>query len=304
MEKFDIHILGCGSALPTLKHHPTSQVLNIREKLFMIDCGEGTQQNFRRTHLKFSRLNHIFISHLHGDHCFGLIGLVSTLNLLGRTNALYIYGPSGIKEFLMPQIDFFCPNIAFEVIIKSFSTKKKALIYEDRTLTVHSIPLRHRLPTMGFYFEERAPLPHIRRDMIDFLKIPIYAINSIKQGADWITEDGAFYPNEHLVFPATPARKYAYLSDTCFVPENADLVKGATLLYHEATFLESEAKRAEETQHSTAKQAAEFAKLADVQQLLIGHYSGRYDSEDQHLSEAQTIFPNTLLAQEGLCISI
>lgn len=304
MEKFDVHILGCGSALPTLKHNPSSQVLNIREKLFMIDCGEGTQQQLRRTHLKFSRLNHIFISHLHGDHCFGLIGLISTFNLLGRTGTLYIYGPTGIEEFLRPQINFFCPKIEFEVVIKSFNTKERTLIYEDRTITVHSIPLRHRLPTMGFHFEERPSLPHIRREMIDFLKIPIYAINEIKLGADWTTEGGTVIPNSRLVSPASPPRSYAYCSDTIFLPENAEIVKGTNLLYHEATFIENEAKRAKETYHSTAKEAAEFARLAEAQRLLIGHYSGRYDNEEAHLAEAQSIFPNTLLAQEGLCVSL
>lgn len=304
MEKFDLHILGCGSALPTLRHNATSQVLNIREKLFMIDCGEGTQQQLRRTHLKFSRLNHIFISHLHGDHCFGLIGLISTFNMLGRTNALHIYGPSGIEAFLRPQIQFFCPTITFEVHIHTISTNKIEVIYEDRTLSVTTIPLRHRLPTTGFFFREKPLLPNIKREIIDFLNIPFHAINGIKQGESWTTTEGVTYPNDRLVTPAPTPRSYAYCSDTTFLPQNADLVRGATLLYHEATFIESEVKRAAETLHSTAKQAAKFACLSEVKQLLIGHYSGRYTTEEQHLKEAQEIFHNTLLAQEGLCLSL
>lgn len=304
MEKFDIHILGCGSSLPTLRHNPTSQLLNIREKLFMIDCGEGTQQQFRHTHLKFSRLHHIFISHLHGDHCFGLIGLISTFNMLGRTNALHIYGPSGIEDFLRPQIHFFCPTIAFKVYTHSFDTKQSALIYEDRTLTVETIPLAHRLPTAGFLFRERPILPHIKRDMIDFLQIPFHAINAIKQGADWTTEEGITYSNDRLVTPSPPARSYAYCSDTAFLPENADFLRDVTLLYHEATFIESEVKRAAETGHSTARQAATFAQLCHAKQLVIGHYSGRYPTEEEHLREAKAVFENTILAQEKMCISL
>lgn len=304
MEKFQLTILGCGSALPTLRHYPSSQVLNIREKLFMIDCGEGSQQQLRRYHLKFSRLNHIFISHLHGDHCFGIIGLISTFNLLGRTNKLSVYGPKGIEEFLRPQIRFFCPNLAFEVEICVVSTKESTLVYEDRTVTVRSLPLRHRLPTTGYIFEEKAPLPHIKRDMIDFYRIPFYAINHIKNGEDWTTEEGKVIPNHLLVTPSAPGRTYVYCSDTSFLPDNARYATGANLIYHEATFAAAAAARAAETGHSTAAQAAEFARLSAARRLIIGHFSARYDDESALLEEAQALFPDTLLAHEGLVIDI
>lgn len=302
MENIELHILGCGSALPTVKHNPTSQVLSLRGKNFMIDCGEGTQLQLRRSKLRFHNLGHIFISHLHGDHCFGLIGLISTFNLLGRTADLHIFAPKGLKALMQPQLDFFCKGITFKVDIQTISTNRCETIFEDRSVSVKTIPLRHRMPCCGFLFEEKGILPHIRRDMIDFLKIPHYAINSIKEGADWTTSDGVVYPNERLVTPNSPARSYAYLSDTAFVPENAQWVQGVDLLFHEATFAESEALRAEQTQHSTAKQAAEFARLAQVKKLLIGHYSSRYDDDRILLEEAQTIFPNTILAKENLKI--
>ena len=304
MENFELHILGCGSALPTIKHFPSSQVLSMRGKLFMIDCGEGAQLQLRRSKLRFHNLGHIFISHLHGDHCFGLIGLISTFDLLGRTADIHIYSPDGLEELLRPQLDFFCKGMSFKVIFHTFPTKKSSIIYEDRSVKVTTIPLRHRMPCCGFFFEEQGNLPHIRRDMIDYLHIPLYAINNIKNGAGWTTEDGTIYAHEQLVFPAEPSRSYAYLSDTSFLPENAGLVQNADLIFHEATFAESESMRAKQTQHSTASQAAEFAKLANAKKLVIGHFSSRYDDDTILLNEAKKVFPHTLLAKENLKIKI
>lgn len=299
MEKFDVHILGCGSALPTLKHWPSSQLVNIREKLFMIDCGEGTQVQFRRSRQKFTRLTHIFISHLHGDHIFGLIGLLSTLSLAGRTLPMHIYAHAELETLMRPQLDFFCKGIAYEVVFHALPTDGEShMIFEDRSVEVYTIPLRHRVPCCGFLFKEKALLPHIRRDMIDYLEIPYYAINSIKQGADWTTEDGRVIKNEELVFPAEHARTYAYCSDTCYQPQNVPLLKGADLLYHEATFGQDHQARAYETLHSTAQQAAQIAKAAEVKKLVIGHYSSRYDDETVLLNEAKSVFENTELAQE------
>ena len=304
MENFEVHVLGCGSALPTMKHFPSSQVLSLRGKNFMIDCGEGAQLQLRRSKLRFNNLGHIFISHLHGDHCFGLIGLISTFDLLGRNADLHIFSPSGLEELLRPQMNFFCKGIAFKVIFHTFSTKQSALIFEDRSVQVTTVPLKHRMPCCGFLFQEKANLPHIRRDMIDYLQIPLYAINSIKSGEGWTTAEGEFYPHEKLVIPADPARSYAYLSDTAFVPRNAKLVKGVDLLFHEATFAETEALRAKQTLHSTATQAAEFAKMAQAKKLMIGHYSSRYDDDTLLLREAQSVFPNTILAKENLKVDI
>lgn len=304
MEKIDIKILGCGSALPTVKHNPTSQIVSLRGKNYMIDCGEGTQLQLRRSRVRFHDLGHIFISHLHGDHCFGLIGLISTLDLLGRTADIHIYSPEGLETLLRPQLNFYCAGLSFQVVFHPFSTRKGEVIFEDRSLKVTTIPLRHRMPCCGFLFQEKGILPHIRRDMIDYLQIPTYAINNIKNGADWVTAEGKVYPHEQLVYPADPARSYAYLSDTAFVPENARYVQGVDVLFHEATFAESEVLRAKQTLHSTARQAAQFAQLAGVKQLVIGHFSSRYDDDSLLLREAQEIFPATVLAKENLTITL
>lgn len=304
MEKFELHILGCGSALPTTKHVPTSQVLSLRDKLFMIDCGEGTQLQMRKSRLRFLRLGHIFISHLHGDHCFGLMGLISTFSLLGRTAPLHIHAPRELEGLMRPQLDFYCRGGSFEVVFHGFDPAVSECIFEDRSVSVTTIPLRHRLPCSGFLFEEKPGLPHIRRDMMDYLEIPVCEFNNIKLGADWVRPDGTVIPNERLVKPAEPARRFAYCSDTAFVPANAELVRGVDLLFHEATFGSADERRAAETFHSTAAQAAEFARLAGVRRLVIGHYSSRYDDEQQLLAESRAVFPDTSLACEGAVFSI
>lgn len=306
MEKFDIHILGCGSALPTTRHLPSTQVVNVRDKLFMIDCAEGCQLQLRRTGLKFSRMNHIFISHLHGDHCFGLIGLISTFDLLGRTSQLHIYSPGEtLERLLRPWLDFFCRDMGYEVVFHAFSPNHTEIIYEDRSLTVSTIPLKHRVPCCGFFFREKAPLPHIRRDMVDFLHIPFFAINAIKEGGNWEDADGKVWTHEQLtVAPAAQARSYAYCSDTMPVAKNTELVRGADLLYHEATFGADAAPRARETGHSTAAQAAQFAAQAEVGRLVIGHFSARYDDEKELLKEAKAAFADTHLAYEGMKIEL
>ena len=305
MEKFDVHILGCGSALPTLRHLPSAQLINLREKLFMVDCGEGAQLAFRRSRQKFSRLSHIFISHLHGDHIFGLIGLLSTLSLAGRTAPIFIHAHEALEGLLRPQLDFFCKGIEYEVNILPLPQDGKShVVYEDRSVAVHSIPLHHRVPSCGFLFKEKPVLPHIRRDMIDFLHIPYYAINSIKEGAGWTTEEGEFYPNERLVMPADPARSYAYCSDTCYKPDIVPILQHTSVLYHEATFGKEYIRRAVETLHSTAEQAALIAKEAQVGRLVIGHFSSRYETEEGLLKEASAVFPNTSLAREGMVIHV
>ncbi len=304
MEKFDLHILGCGSALPTTRHFPTSQVVNLRDKLFMIDCGEGAQLQFRKSRLKFSRLNHIFISHLHGDHCFGLLGLISTLNLLGRTADLHIHSPKGLEELLAPILAFFNRQMTYKIFFHTFETKEPALIYEDRSLTVTTIPLRHRMPCCGFLFAEKPSPNHILRDMIDFYQVPVYELNRIKNGADYVTPEGEVIPNSRLTRPSAAPRRYAYCSDTICLPSIVGQIKGVDLLFHEATFAEDAAARAKETFHTTASQAAQIARDAGVKKLLIGHFSARYDDERLLLDEAGAIFPNTQLAKETLCISV
>lgn len=304
MEKFELHILGCGSALPTTRHFATSQVVNLRDKLFMIDCGEGAQMQLRKSRLKFSRLNHIFISHLHGDHCFGLMGLISTFGLLGRTAELHIHSPKGLEELLTPMLNFFCHTLAYKVIFHEFDTRQTSGVYEDRSMTVTTIPLQHRIPCCGFLFAEKARPNHIIRDMVDFYKVPVYELNRIKNGSDYVTPEGEVIANTRLTRPSDPPRKYAYCSDTIFRPEIVKQLSGVDLLFHEATFAESELARAKETYHTTAAQAARIALEAGVRQLVIGHFSARYEDESILLKEASAVFPNTILAKENLCISL
>ena len=304
MEKFEVHILGCGSALPTTRHLATSQVINIREKLFMIDCGEGAQVQLRKSRLKFSRLNHIFISHLHGDHCFGLMGLISTFGMLERTANLHIHCHADLQHILEPQIEFFCKGMPYNVVFELFNPGEQTVIYDDRSVSVETIPLRHRVPCCGFLFREKPTPNHIRRDMIDFYQIPIYLINRIKNGEDYVLEDGTVIPNARLTIPSDPPRSYAYCSDTCYLPRICEQIKGCDLLFHEATFADADAKRAKETFHTTAPQAAEIAKAAQVKKLVIGHYSARYEDESILLKEASEIFPQTILAQENLKIEL
>ena len=304
MEKFEVNILGCGSALPTTRHFASSQVVNIREKLFMIDCGEGAQLQLRRSKLKFSRLNHIFISHLHGDHCFGLMGLISTFGLLGRTATLHIYAHKELEKLLAPQLEFFCKGMSYSVEFHAIDPTKAAVIYNDRSVTISTIPLKHRIPTCGFLFQEKQTPNHIIRDMVDFYKIPVFELNRIKNGEDYVTPDGTVVPNHRLTTPSDPARSYAYCSDTICLKNIIPLIKGVNLLFHEGTFAQADAPRAKETFHTTAMQAAEIARDAEVKQLLIGHFSARYEDESILLKEAQSIYPNTLLAKENMNITI
>lgn len=304
MERFEVNILGCGSALPTTRHFSSSQVVNIREKLFMIDCGEGAQLQLRRSKLKFTRLSHIFISHLHGDHCFGLMGLISTFGLLGRTASLHIYAHEELEKLLQPQLNFFCKGMTYEVKFHAIDPTKAETIYEDRSVTVSTIPLRHRIPACGFLFQEKRTPNHIIRDMIDFYRIPVFELNRIKNGADYVCPDGTVVPNNRLTTPSAEPRSYAYCSDTLYQESIIPQIKGANLLFHEATFAQADLSRAKETYHTTARQAAEIAQKAEVKQLAIGHFSARYEDENVLLEEAKAIFPHTILTKENQRISL
>ena len=304
MEIFEVNILGCGSAKPTLRHLPSSQIVNIRGKYYMIDCGEGTQIQMQKMRLPMARIGHIFISHNHGDHVFGLPGLICTMALLGRTADLHIHAPQELQDFLDNIIRTYCEGITFQIFFHPIDTRVHYIIYEDRSVTVWSIPLQHRIPCSGFLFRETPPLPHIRREMIEAFNIPFSQINNIKAGADWTTEDGTLIPNEKLVTTAEKARSYAYCSDTAYQPKLAEILQDVTLLYHEATYPEEFAKRAQETLHSTASQAATIAKESNVEKLHIGHFSARVKEETALLAEATAIFPQTSLAFEGLNIKL
>lgn len=298
MEPFRVHILGCGSALPTLRHFPSSQIVEVREKLFMVDCGEGAQMQLRRCHVRFTKVGHVFISHMHGDHCFGLIGMISTFGLLGRTATLHIHANELLGDMIKRQMDLFCHDLGYEVEFHPIDATRREVIYEDRSLTVETIPLVHRLPTCGFLFREKPLLPHIRREKIDFYGIPISQIQNIKNGADWIMEDGTVIPNSQLVTPADEPRSYAYCSDTRYMPELHLQLKGVTTLYHESTYGEDNLQMAQKYNHSTARQAALVARDAEVGQLILGHYSSRYEDENVLLEEAREVFENVRLANE------
>lgn len=304
MTNFDVTILGCGSALPTTLHNPASQLVNINEKLFMIDCGEGTQLQMRRFKTRMSKLHSIFISHMHGDHVFGLPGLLSTLDLLGRNGDLNIYAHEEMRLLLNPVLHYFMPKASYKIHLIPIPKDEVAVIFENKSIKVTAFPLRHRIPTSGFLFEEKENERHIRREMIDFYQIPVAYIRAIKQGADFTQPDGAVIPNETLTTSAASPRKYAYCSDTAPSEDIIPIIHGVDLLYHEATFGESEIVRAKETFHSTARQAAEIAKKAHVKKLVIGHFSSRYHQLDHLLKEASTVFENSHLSQEGLTIRL
>ncbi|MDE5701605.1 MAG: ribonuclease Z, partial [Bacteroides sp.] len=240
----------------------------------------------------------------HGDHCFGLWGLISTLNLLGRTAELHIYSPKGLEALMAPTLDFFCRQMTYKVLFHEFDTKTSGMIYEDRSLTVTTIPLRHRMPCCGFLFREKRRPNHIIREMIDFYEVPVYELNRIKNGADYVTPEGETIPNSVLTRPADLPRSYAYCSDTIYMPEIAGLIEGVDLLFHEATFAHENLIRARETFHTTALQAGELAKAAGVKKLLIGHFSARYEDETVLFEEASSVFPETVLAKETLCVEI
>ena len=304
MEKFEVIILGCGCALPTSKHFNAAQVVNLRNKLFLIDCGEGTQIQFRRNKLNFNKLGHIFISHLHGDHFFGLMGLISTFNLLGRTAQLYVHAPTPLRKILQPQLDYFCQEINYEVILDEIDSTKHQLIFEDRSVEVWSLPLNHRVPCCGFLFKEKPLKKHIIASKIKQYNIPIYAINAIKDSKDYTLPDGTIIPNDQLTTPADPARSYAYCSDTSYLPKLAEYLQNVDILFHEATFGEDKVNLARDTYHSTAAQAATLAKNSHVKKLFIGHYSARYDDENILLNEARNIFPESFLTKEDDIIQI
>ncbi|HET7733260.1 MAG TPA: ribonuclease Z [Paludibacter sp.] len=298
MQKAILSILGCGSALPTHKNFPTSQLLEIRDKQFLIDCGEGTQIRMRQMNIRTNRLGHIFISHLHGDHCFGLIGLISTFGMLNRTAELHIHAQADLEKILQPQLDYFCSDLPYKVIFHIINPRKHQLIYEDRSVSVFSIPLKHRVPCCGFLFEEKPRDRHIIREMIDFYHIPTWRIPKIKQGEDFVTEEGEVIPSAQLTTASEAPKRFAYCSDTAYSEKIIPIIEGVDCLYHEATFMEDELVRCKQTEHSTARQAAEIARKANVKKLIIGHYSARYPNQNELLNEAKSVFKNTILGED------
>ena len=292
-------VLGSSSALPTSGRYPSAHVLNAHERLFLIDCGEGTQMQLRKTRIRFAKINHIFISHLHGDHVFGLYGLLSTFSLMGRTNPIHLYAPENYDKILKSHLNDFDINLSFQIDFIPLSGNDAVKILDDKYLTVTSFPLQHRVPSYGFLFREKISERNIIRECIVKYKIPLVRIPAIKKGEDFITTDGAVIKNEDMTLPPSKPLSYAYCSDTKYFKRLASFVKGVSLLYHEATFDKSKEDLAEITGHSTTLDAAKTANDAKAGALIIGHFSARYKDITHLVDEARSVFPKTYPAIDG-----
>ena len=305
MVEFTVTILGCGSAKPTLRHHTSSQILSRLGKLYMIDCGEGSQIQFMKYGFHQNQLRNIFISHSHGDHCLGLIGLLSSMSLDQRYRGINLHVPADFVDILKAQIDFFVPHAEFSIYIYPIDCQEPTRIFSDEYFDVTAFPLEHRVPCYGFLFREKQGSRHIIHKCIEKYGIPRPEIDRIRGGGDFTTADGQVIPNAELTTPPDPARSYAYLSDTMPVMRYAELLQGVDLLYHDATYSEGHERFACKHEHSTASQAADFAKACNASKLLLGHFSSRYEGmEDWLLQHAIKHFPHTMLADEGLTVRI
>lgn len=292
-------VLGCYAATPRTFTNPTSQVLEIKNRLFLIDCGEGTQVQLRKNKVKFSKIDHIFISHLHGDHLYGLIGLISTFTLLGRTTDLHIYGPVGIKEIIMLQMRLTDSWINYKLHFTELSSKTTELIYEDDKVSVSTIPLKHRIYSNGFLFKEKVDKRKLNVEAVKKFNIDTCYYQNIKNGKDITLDDGRVIKNEQLTYDPVAPLSYAFCSDTAYSEEILPIIANVDVLYHESTFLQSEELLAKKTKHSTAMEAATIALKANVKQLILGHYSTRYENITLFKDEAKTIFNNVQLGDDG-----
>lgn len=295
----EVLILGSGSALPTISANQTSQVVSCGNQLFLVDCGEGTQVQLRKNKVKIQQINQVFISHLHGDHFFGLVGLLSTMHLLGRRVELHIFGPKDLDEIVEIQFRNAGSHLSFNMV---FHTIKKAgeVLYEDSKVIVTSLPLRHRIPCYGFHFQEKMRLRKLDGQKLVEHNIPVYARKSIAEGQDFRSDEGVVVKNSELTMDPPKPKAYAFCSDTAYYEKLIPFIQEVDLLYHEATFLESERERAKKTFHSTAKDAATIAEKSNAKQLIMGHFSNRYKNNDGFLQEARMVFKNTDVAEEGM----
>ena len=292
-------ILGCYAATPRTITNPTSQVLEIKNRMFLIDCGEGTQVQLRKNKIKFSKINHIFISHLHGDHFFGLIGTISTFALLGRTTDLHIYGPKGVKEIITLQLKLSNSWTTYDLFFHELESKESEVIFEDQKVIVKTIPLKHRIYTNGFLFQEKPGDRKLNVDAVQNYNIDKCYYQKIKGGGNVTLDDGTVIENDKLSFDPIPAMSYAFCSDTVYNEAIIPIIENVDVLYHESTFLDSEEALAQKTLHSTAKEAATIALKANAKNLVLGHYSTRYGDINIFKEEAQTVFPHILLADDG-----
>nr|WP_294946843.1 ribonuclease Z [uncultured Mucilaginibacter sp.] len=297
--KFEVTILGSSSATPIFNRNPTAQILNINEKLYLVDCAEGTQQQMLRFDVKASRIDYIFISHLHGDHYLGLVGLLSSMHLNGRKKALKVFCPPALKEIIDLQLKYSETTLHYPVEFIFTSDERPMLILDNQDVLVETIPLDHRIPTTGFLFKQKKRQRKLIKEKLEELDIPVAFYTALKKGRDYDAPDGTIYKNDTLTIDSEEPKSYAYCSDTLYNPRYFEQITGATLLYHEATFLNEMLDRAQITHHTTALQAAEVAVKTNAGKLIIGHFSARYKTLNELLDEAQSVFPNTELAVEG-----
>jgi ribonuclease Z len=301
---FETTILGCGAAAPTGKHSPSAQVLNIHDKLFLVDCGEGTQMQMRKFKVKMQRINEVFITHMHGDHYLGLMGFISSMHLLGRKTKLTVYGPSELKAILELQLKASQTFLEYPLEVVAVDTAAKQCIYDDKSLRVYSFPMKHRIECCGYLFEEKERKPKITKESIARYGLIPSQIIQLKNGLSVVLEDGSTLEPETVCDDPEPPKRYAYCSDTAYSEKVIEAIKGCSTVYHESTFLESEAERAKSTFHSTATQAAQVAKAAGAKRLILGHFSSRYATEELFKVEASAIFNNVSLANEGMVFTV
>ncbi|ASU34811.1 ribonuclease Z [Mucilaginibacter xinganensis] len=297
--KFEVTILGSSSATPIFNRNPTSQAININDRLYLVDCGEGTQQQMLRFDIKASRIDHIFISHLHGDHYLGLVGLISSLHLNGRIKPLRIYCPQQLKEIIDLQLNYSETTLQYPVEYVFTNPLKAEILLDNQDITVETIPLNHRISCTGFLFKEKKRLRKLIKEKIEGLEIPVAYYSALKKGADYIMPNGDVLKNDTLTTDSSDPKSFAYCSDTLYDERYFEQIRNVTLLYHEATFLNNMLDRAMETHHTTALQAAEIALTVNAEKLIIGHFSARYKTLTELLDEARSVFPNTELAIEG-----
>ena len=303
--RFEITILGSRAALPDVKHYQTAHALNVHEQFYLIDCGESTQTQLMRCGINPMRINHVFVSHLHGDHCYGLFPLISTLGLQGRQTPLYVYGPKPLREIIDMHLRYFDTQLGYPIVCTEIDHTQHQMVYENKVLEVWTIPLRHRVPCAGYLFREKTPGLNLRESALKRYNLSFAQMTAAKRGEDITLDDGQVGPNDELTYTPYSPRSYAYLSDTAYSAKAANLVHGVDVLYHEATFSDADRKRAQQTGHSTTLQAARAAVTAQAKRLVIGHFSNRYDDNIESLrAEAATVFEATTAATEGMRIDI
>jgi len=301
---FTVSVLGSGAAIPMIHRNPSAQLINVHEKLFLFDCGEGTQVQLRKNRVRLQKINHIFISHLHGDHYFGLIGFITSMHLLGREKDLHIFAHPSLEKIIKLHLETSQTILKYGLIFHAIDPSLNEVILDNSTVTVSTLPMNHNFPTCGFLIREKQGRPNIRKDFVAGHDLSIDDFRLIKAGNDFIDADGHVYPHADITIPPEEARAYAYCTDTAYYEPLVPLIHEVDLLYHEATFMDDKEKDAEAKFHSTARQAAAIAKKAEVKKLMLGHYSARYKNLDGLLSEAKDVFPETILAEDGLVVEV